>query len=171
VTSPYEVASLAEAAGMTRAEYREWVRGLRARPLAEKMAVARLADGPGDTEIREGNFKPPSDRHVESGDGLTREERFARVAEWLSQLGRKVEVADVTHTNKRVASDWLRSGGGEGFSFLDDLRAKQGSSRLSDPQAKAVLNCLRAELRGFRPAPVVTDSLPEIPAEVTDLLP
>jgi hypothetical protein len=121
-----------------------------------------------ETERNEGNYKRPSEPRDDDSAGLSAEERFARVAQWLDALGRKVEVSDVTHANKRVAQDWLRNYSGD-FDFLVDLKAKRSGHGLSDPQAKGVLNCLRAELRRPKSAPpaesvAVSDS-------VADLLP
>jgi hypothetical protein len=156
----------AEQAGMTPADYRTWVRSLRAR--GGIVLAGRLDDfGPMETEANEGNYKRPG-KPVAPGDGLSPAEREARTAAWLSQLGRKVEVSDITHTNKRAAQAWARSYRGE-LQFVKEVAGK----RFSDPMAKGVLNCWRAELlRPSAPAqPVARPVAAEIPEEMAALLP
>ena len=121
-----------------------------------------------DTERLEGNYR--GDRRPQTdGPKLTREERMAKVAGWLLSLGRKVEVMDITHENARAARDWLRVYDGD-FSFLTDLKEK--GRQLTDPQAKGVLNCWRADL--LRPAPKATEApaaMPEVAADVAAFIP
>lgn len=148
------IKSAAEA-GMTSEEYRSFIQSTRGRGLTVPTNTAQLpADGPGYTEVAEGNYKRPSEPH----DGPTKsfEERLAEVCDWLLTLDRKVEVRDIDHIRGRVAKGWLRRYQGD-FQFLTDLKARGGVR--SDAQAKGVLNCLRAELLR-RPAPAATPAAP-----------
>jgi hypothetical protein len=159
----------ARAAGMSPGAYREMIRALRAGDAfayldRDPMAgVART-----ETEQNEGNYKRPR-KPVPEAEHLTTEERLAKVALWLSDLGRKVEVADITHLNKRAAQDWARRYTGR-FAFVHEVAGK----RLSDPMAKGILNCWRAEIlhpepQTERPAP--TSANVEAPAELAEMLP
>lgn len=103
-------------------------------------------DGPSYTEIAEGNYKPPPGPH--DGPAKPYEVRLAEVSEWLLTLDRKVEVRDIDYVRFRVARAWARRYDGN-FEFMLDMKRKGVKS---DTMAKAVLNCLRAQLhRQSRP--------------------
>lgn len=69
----------------------------------------------------------------------------AEVEAWLLGLGRKVEAVDVTDSLRRAAAIWARDYTGS-FEFMVEMRAKAATGRFSAMQAKATLNCWRADL-------------------------
>ena len=166
--------SLAASAGMSRAEYSEYIRGLRARPLAEKMGVfGTIADAIAAPELvareyGQGDGGTGTRRHVPVAVALTDDE----VATFLLGLGRKVELDEVTGSMVNAAERWLAAYTGD-FEFLVDVRRK-ATRGLSNGQAKGVLNCWRADLvrsaRTAAPAPETRTSTapqaarPDVPA-------
>jgi hypothetical protein len=135
------------------------------RQLGRPSALDRILPG-GDTERFEGNYKAPATGKAD-GPSKSYDERLAETIAWLLDLGRKVEVMDVTHANKRVAGEWLHRYDGD-FAFLTDVRGRGGVK--SDGQAKGVLNCIRAQaIRDARPATTASPAAPvvEVAARVT----
>lgn len=90
---------------------------------------------------------------------------LAETEAWLATLGRKVEIVDVEHRQQRAATLWLRSYSGS-FDFLVDLRAKGGVRTVG--QAKAVLNCWRAQIGREAAATAPSPAVPVRAAETSD---
>lgn len=67
------------------------------------------------------------------------------VEAWLDQLGRKVEMGEVTPQLQAAATLWAQDYDGD-FSFMLDMRADAAKGMLSQGKAKGVLNCWRAAL-------------------------
>lgn len=129
--------------------------------------VTTILDTPAtETEANEGNYKQPSNPNP-TADAKPYEQRLADVKAWLVALGRKTEISDVTHANKRVAQEWTQRYTGD-FAFILDLKAKGGVK--SDGQAKGVLNTIRAEaLRENKPAEPKTGTAPTVERAGVDL--
>lgn len=82
----------------------------------------------------------------------------ADVERWLTALGRKVEVDEVTTGLRLAANLWAMQYTGD-FEYMVDMRdaAKSRRTGLTQGQAKGVLNCWRADL-ARRPKPVTGTS-------------
>lgn len=69
-----------------------------------------------------------------------------QVEAWLGQLGRKVEIVDVTDELRLAAQTWAQAWTGT-FEFMVDMHvAATGRKGLSFGQAKGTLNCWRADI-------------------------
>lgn len=115
------------------------------RPSANVVPIPTTADD--WTEPTPDRTEPAPAPHVQSAQD--------KIAAWLVATPDKLTVQDVTPGLQAAATDWASHYSGD-FTFMVDMKAKAitalntegGRLNLSAAQAKGVLNCWRAELRG-----------------------
>jgi hypothetical protein len=83
----------------------------------------------------------------------------AEVEAWLSSLGRKCELGEVTEGLRLAATEWAKAYTGD-FEFMVEMRTAARRRSLSTGQAKGTLNCWRADINR-RPAATAA----HVPAE------